>query len=169
MTNRFLFASIVLFSFAEAPPPAGGFPVAAPLLDMQSTDTSGVFILVKKGKGHGDGEERFERYHRHEATAFPAIADIRMACAASTAFKGLAITQALEAATKTSPMAKTDPWWPNDIRRLVLAHLYGPAVCCKSDMAIGDNWSCSSVFGPLKGALLPAITGYPRTPDLIRV
>jgi hypothetical protein len=42
--------------------------------------------------------------------AFPAIADIRMACAASTAIKGSAITQASEAATKTSPMAKTDPW-----------------------------------------------------------
>ena len=44
-----------------------------------------------------------------KTTAFPAIADIRMACAASTAIKGSAITQASEAATKTSPMAKTDP------------------------------------------------------------
>ena len=70
MTNRFLFALIVLFSFAEATPPAGAFPVAAPLLDMQSTDTSGAFILVRKGKGHGDGEERFERHHRHEAYGF---------------------------------------------------------------------------------------------------
>jgi len=41
-------------------------------------------------------------------TAFHTIADIRMACAASTAIKGSAITQASEAATKTSPMAKTD-------------------------------------------------------------
>ncbi len=42
-------------------------------------------------------------------TAFPAIADIRMACAGSTAIKGSATTQDSEAATKTSPMAKTDP------------------------------------------------------------
>ena len=33
MTNRFLFA--LMFSFAEATPPAGAFPVAATLLDMQ--------------------------------------------------------------------------------------------------------------------------------------
>src|SRR3981189_2142735 len=71
MTNRFLFALIVLFSFAEATtPPAGAFPVAATLLDMKSTDTSGAFILVRKGKGHGDGEERFERHHRHEFHGF---------------------------------------------------------------------------------------------------
>ena len=67
MTNRFLVALIVLFSFAEATPPAEAFPIAAPLLDIQSTDTSGAFILVKKGKGHGDREERFERRHHHEA------------------------------------------------------------------------------------------------------
>jgi hypothetical protein len=67
MTNRFLFALMVLLSFAEAPPPAGAFPVAATLLDMQSMDT---FILVRKGKGHGDGEERFERHHRHKAHDF---------------------------------------------------------------------------------------------------
>jgi len=49
-------------------------------------------------------------------TGFPAFADIRMAYAASTAIKGQAITQAPEAATKTSPMAKTDPWWTWDLR-----------------------------------------------------
>jgi hypothetical protein len=70
MANRFLFALMILFSFAEATPPAGAFPVAATLLDMQSTDTSGAFILVRKGKGHGDDEERFERHHRHEAYGF---------------------------------------------------------------------------------------------------
>jgi len=70
MTIRFLFALIVLFSFAEATPPAGAFPVAPTLLDMQSTDTSGAFILVRKGKGHGDGEERFERHYRNEAYGF---------------------------------------------------------------------------------------------------
>ena len=64
MTNRFLFALIVLFSFAEATPPAGAFPVAATLLDMQSTDASDAFILVRKGKGHGDREDRFE-WRRH--------------------------------------------------------------------------------------------------------
>jgi hypothetical protein len=67
MTNRFLFALIVLFSFAEATPPAGAFPVSATVLDMRSTDTSGAFILVRKGKGHGDGEERFERHHRRHS------------------------------------------------------------------------------------------------------
>src|SRR5258705_13405088 len=70
MMNRFLLALVVLFLFAEAIPPAEAFPVAATLLDMQSTDTSDAFILVKKGKGHGDGEERYERHHRHEAHGF---------------------------------------------------------------------------------------------------
>ena len=70
MTNRFLVALIVLFSFAEATTPAGALPVPATALDMRSTDTSGAFILVRKGKGHGDGEERFERHRRHEANGF---------------------------------------------------------------------------------------------------
>src|SRR5713101_3872558 len=109
MTNRFLFALIILFSFAEATPPAGAFPVAATLLDMQSTDTSGAFILVRKGKGHGDGRNASRGTIAMKPTAFPAIADIRMACAGSTAIKGSATTQDSEAATKTSPMAKTDP------------------------------------------------------------
>jgi hypothetical protein len=96
-----------LFSFAEATPPAGAFPVAATLLDMQSTDTSGAFILVKKGKVVRNASSGTIAM---KPTAFPAIAGIRMACAASTAIKGSAITQASEAATETSPMAKTDPW-----------------------------------------------------------
>jgi hypothetical protein len=70
MMNRFLLALVVLFLFAEAIPPAQAFPVPATLLDVQSTDTSDAFILVKKGKGHGDGEERYERHHRHEAYRF---------------------------------------------------------------------------------------------------
>ena len=70
MTNLFLVALIVLFSI-EATPPAGALPVPATALDMQSTDASGAFILVKKGKGNGDGEERFERHRRHEAHRFP--------------------------------------------------------------------------------------------------
>jgi len=110
MTNRFLFALIVLFSFAEAAPPAGAFPVAATLLNMQSTDTSGAFILVRKGKGMATVRNASSGTIAMKPTAFPAIADIRMACAASTAIKGSAITQASEAATKTSPMAKTDSW-----------------------------------------------------------
>jgi hypothetical protein len=70
MTNRLLVALIVLFSFAEATPPAEAIPVPAKTRDMLSTDTSGAFILVRKGKGHGDGEERFERHHRHEFHGF---------------------------------------------------------------------------------------------------
>ena len=49
-----------------------------------------------------------------QPTGFTAIADIRMACAASMAIKGLAITRAPEAATETSPMAKTEPWETRD-------------------------------------------------------
>jgi hypothetical protein len=41
-------------------------------------------------------------------TGFPAIADSRMAGAASTAIGDSAITRAPEPATKTSPMAKTN-------------------------------------------------------------
>src|SRR3981189_1453884 len=63
MTNRFLVSLIVFFSFSETKPPAGGVSGPATPLDMQSTDTSGAIILVRKGKGHGDGEERFERHH----------------------------------------------------------------------------------------------------------
>jgi len=70
MTNRFLFALIVLFSFAEATLTAGALPFPAAILGLQSTDASGAFILVRKGKGHGDGEHRFERHHRHEAYGF---------------------------------------------------------------------------------------------------
>lgn len=66
MTNRFLFALMTFFLLAEATPPARAFPVAI-LRDMQSASTSGAFIFVKKGKGHGDGEERFERHYRHHA------------------------------------------------------------------------------------------------------
>src|SRR3981081_1795391 len=60
MTNRFLFALIVLSSFVEATFPAGAIPVPFAILGIQSTDASGAFILVRKGKGHGDREERFE-------------------------------------------------------------------------------------------------------------
>jgi hypothetical protein len=70
MTNRFLVVMIVLLSFAEATPPAGALPIPATTLDMHSADTSGAFILVRKGKGHGDGEERFERHGRQEARGF---------------------------------------------------------------------------------------------------
>jgi hypothetical protein len=70
MTNRFLFALMVLLSFAEATPPAGAFPVAATLLDTQATNTSDAFILVKKGKGHGHGEEHFERHHRDQVYGY---------------------------------------------------------------------------------------------------
>jgi hypothetical protein len=57
MTNRFLFALIVLSSFVEATFPAGAIPVPFAVLAIQSTDASGAFILVRKGKGHGDREE----------------------------------------------------------------------------------------------------------------
>jgi hypothetical protein len=70
MTNRFLFVLIVVFTFAEATLPTWAFPVLATTLDMRSTDASGAFILVRKGKGHGDGEERFERHRRHKAHGF---------------------------------------------------------------------------------------------------
>jgi len=106
MTNRFLFALILLFSLTEATVPAGAFPVATKLLNVQSTDTSGPFIQVKKGKGHGGGEERCGTIAT-EPTAFPIITDIRTAYAATTAIKGS--TQAL-VATKTSLMAKTELW-----------------------------------------------------------
>src|ERR1700730_16315467 len=70
ITIRVLLALIVLFSFAEATLPAVALPVPAALPNMRSPDASGAFILVRKGKGHGDGEERFERLRRHEAHRF---------------------------------------------------------------------------------------------------
>jgi hypothetical protein len=47
--------------------PAWAFPIDVTLRAVQSSDTSGTFIPVKKGKGHGDREERFERHYRHGA------------------------------------------------------------------------------------------------------
>jgi hypothetical protein len=62
---RFLSSLIVLFSLAETTLPARALSVPALSLNGRSTDTSGAFILVRKGKGHGDGDERFEQHHRH--------------------------------------------------------------------------------------------------------
>jgi|SRR4030088_2434966 hypothetical protein len=70
MTNRFLFALVVLSSFLEATFPAGALPVPVATLAIRSTDASGAFILVRKGKGHGDREELFERHRRHGAHGF---------------------------------------------------------------------------------------------------
>jgi hypothetical protein len=69
MTNRFLFALVVLSSFLEVTFPAGALPVPVATLAIQSTDATGAFILVKKGKGHGDREDRFE-WRRHGAYRF---------------------------------------------------------------------------------------------------
>jgi hypothetical protein len=62
---HFLSFLIVLFSLAEATLPARALSVPALTLDVRSTDAAGAFILVRKGKGHGDGDERFERHRRH--------------------------------------------------------------------------------------------------------
>ena len=70
MTNRFLVILIVLFAFAETTSPAAAIPLPAIPLDAQSTAASGAFILVRKGKGHGDREELFERQRRHGAHGF---------------------------------------------------------------------------------------------------
>src|SRR3977135_1648282 len=67
MSNRFLIAAVVLSSFVGTPLPAGAFPGPVVTLAIPSTDASGPFILVKKGKGHGDGDERFERHRGHAA------------------------------------------------------------------------------------------------------
>jgi hypothetical protein len=67
MTIRFLIASVVVLFFAETILPAAALPVPFAGLAIPSTDTSDAFILVKKGKGHGDGDERFERHLRHHA------------------------------------------------------------------------------------------------------
>jgi hypothetical protein len=69
MTNRFLFALIVLSSFVETTVPAGAIPVPVAILAIQATNATGSFILVRKGKGHGEREDRFERRH-HGANGF---------------------------------------------------------------------------------------------------
>ena len=66
MTNRFLLAWLLGFlSFVEVtfPAVAIAFPVAP--LAIRSTDAATTLIPVRKGKGHGDREERFERRHHH--------------------------------------------------------------------------------------------------------
>ena len=67
MTNRFLLTLVGLSSFLEVtfPAVAIAFPVAP--LAMRSTDATTTLIPIRKGKGHGDREERFERRHHHEA------------------------------------------------------------------------------------------------------
>lgn len=70
MTNRFLLALVGLSSLLEVtfPAVAIAFPVAP--LAIRSTDAAIALIPVRKGKGHGDREERFERRHHHEAHGF---------------------------------------------------------------------------------------------------
>ena len=58
-TNRSLFTLVVLSSFLEVTFPAGALPVPIVTLAIQSTDATG-FHSCKKGKGHGDREDRFE-------------------------------------------------------------------------------------------------------------
>ena len=67
MTNRFLLALVGLSSFLGLtfPAVAIAFPVAP--FAIRSTDAAAHLIPVRKGKGHGDREERFERRHHHEA------------------------------------------------------------------------------------------------------
>jgi hypothetical protein len=43
--------------------------------------------------------------------------------------------------------ADIDGFW-RELHMLRLTHLYGPAVCCKSEVTNGDVWSCASVSGP---------------------
>jgi hypothetical protein len=68
MTIRCLFALVALSSFLGATFPASALPVAT--AGLWSMDAAGAFILVRKGKGHGDREERFERHRRHGAHRF---------------------------------------------------------------------------------------------------
>jgi hypothetical protein len=67
MTNRFLLALTVMCLLAEGIVPTWAFPVDATLRAMQPADTSDTLIPVKKGKGHGDREERFGRHYHREA------------------------------------------------------------------------------------------------------
>jgi hypothetical protein len=67
MKNRFLFALVGLSLFLEVTFPAGAIPFPVAPLAIQSTDATAALIPVRKGKGHGDREERFERRHHHEA------------------------------------------------------------------------------------------------------
>jgi hypothetical protein len=67
-------------------------------------------FLSEKARGTVTGSTASSDTIAMKPTDFLAIAGIRMAGAASTAIKGSAITQAPEVATKTSPMAKINPW-----------------------------------------------------------
>ena len=70
MMKRFLLALIVCSALVAATFPARAIPVSLAISAMRSPDASGAFILVKKGKGHGDREERFERHRRHGVHGF---------------------------------------------------------------------------------------------------
>ena len=103
MSNRLLAISIALVLCVEVTSPAEAFPFPAITLDIQSTGSSDAVILVKKGKGHGEGRNASSGTIAMNPIVFPVTADIRIACAASTAIRGS------EVATRTSPMARTEP------------------------------------------------------------
>jgi hypothetical protein len=110
MTNRFLFALIVLSSFVEATFPAGAIPVPFAILAIQSTDASGAFILVRKGKGMVTGRNALSGTVAMKSMGSPAIADISWHARVQRKSGGWETIQGPEAATKTSSMAKTDLW-----------------------------------------------------------
>ena len=62
MTNRCLFTLVALSSLLGATFPAGALSIPVPTAGLWSMD--GAVILVRKGKGHGDREDRFE-WRRH--------------------------------------------------------------------------------------------------------
>jgi hypothetical protein len=111
MTNRFLLALVVLFSFAGATLPASALPFpAAPSTCGQQMPLA-LSFLSEKARGMVTGRNASSSsVVGTKPMGFPAIADIRMACAGSMAIKGSATTKAPEAANKISPMVKTDPW-----------------------------------------------------------
>jgi hypothetical protein len=47
--------------------PAGAIAFPAAPVAILSPDATAALIPVRKGKGHGDKEERFERRHHHKA------------------------------------------------------------------------------------------------------
>jgi hypothetical protein len=65
--SRFVLPLIALFFLFDAAQPARALTIPAIIATLPSLDASGAFILVRKGKGHGDGDERYEgrRYHAH--------------------------------------------------------------------------------------------------------
>lgn len=67
---RSIFLACIMLLIVEGTKEVSAFPADANLGVERSANTADSLIPVKKGKGHGNRDERFERHHRHGGHGF---------------------------------------------------------------------------------------------------